>query len=158
MEIKLIGTILVKFLILVLILLTGLVIGCSTSSEPSEVSISLAIKYDMSSHQLSLVSVDEPNNSLNDNSLIKLRQGDRFTINLTSDVEGGFHIHGYDILNDVETEKPLSFTFVATATGKYDMVFHRFAGEGHQDHGDMSKDDEHEDMEIVLGSIEVFPN
>ena len=177
-EIKLIGTILMKFLILVLILLTGLVKGCSTSSEPSEVSISLAIKYDMSSHQLSLVSVDEPNKdydmgshnqyySLNDNSLIKLRQGDTFTINLTSDVEGGFHIHGYDFLNDVETEKPLSFTFVATATGKYDMVFHRFAGEGHQDHGngeghqdhgDIAKDDEHEDMEIVLGSIEVFPN
>ena len=47
------------------------------------------------------------------------------------------------------------------------MVFHRFAGEGHQDHGngkghqdhgDIAKDDEHEDMEIVLGSIEVFPN
>jgi len=178
MEIKLIGKILMKFLMLVSILLTGLIIGCSTSSEPSEVNISLAIKYDMSSHELSLVSVEEPNKdydmgshnqyySLNDNNVIKLRQGDTFTINLTSDVDGGFHIHGYDILNDVETEKPLSFTFVANATGKYDMVFHKFTGEGqqdhgdgegHQDYGDMAKDDEHGDMETVLGSIEVFPN
>ena len=50
-----------KCLILNLILLTGLIVGCSGSSEPSETSISLAIKYDMNSHELSLLSVDEPN-------------------------------------------------------------------------------------------------
>jgi len=160
-----------KFSILILasVLLLGLMAGCASSAEPSEVSISLAITYDMNSHELSLASVEEPNKgydigshnqyySLNDNGVIKLRQGDTFTINLTSDVAGGFHIHGYEILNDVETEKSLSFTFLANATGKYDMVFHRFTGEGHQDHGDMVKDDEHGDMKIVLGSIEVFPN
>ena len=56
------------------------------------------------------------------------------------------------------------------------MVFHRFMGndhgdhekDEHGDHGDHEKDehgehgehekDEHEDMEVVLGSIEVFPN
>ena len=160
---------LMKFLLLVSILLTGLIIGCASSAEPSKVSISLAIQYDMNSHELSLVSVEEPNKdydmgshnqyySLNENNVIKLRQGDTFTINLTSEVEGGVHIHGYDILNDVETEKSLTFTFVANATGKYDMVFHGFMGEDHQDHEDMSKDDEHGDMEIILGSIEVFPN
>ena len=151
------GEILMKFLLLVSILLTGLIIGCASSAEPSKVSISLAIQYDMNSHELSLVSVEEPNKdydmgshnqyySLNENNVITLRQGDTFTINLTSEVEGSVHIHGYDILNDVETEKSLTFTFVANATGKYDMVFHRFMGE---DHGD---------MEIILGSIEVFPN
>ena len=134
-----------KCLILNLILLTGLIVGCSGSSEPSETSISLAIKYDMNSHELSLLSVDEPNKdydmgshnqyyALNDSGVIKLRQGDTFTINLTSEVAGGFHIHGYDILNEVEADKSLTFTFVANATGKYDMVFHRFMGEKHQDH------------------------
>jgi len=168
-EIKLIGTILMKLLILNLMLLTGLIVGCSGNSDPSEASISLAIKYDMNSHELSLLSVDEPNKDydmgshnqyyvLSDNSVIKLRQGDTFTINLTSEVAGGFHIHGYDILNDVDAEKSLSFTFVADATGKYDMVFHRFMGEKQQEHGDMAKDEEHGDMETVLGSIEVFPN
>ena len=176
-----------KALIFLCLLLSALIIGCSGSTGPSEVSISLAIKYDINSHKLSMVSLDEPDKdydmgshnqyySLNDNSVIKLRQGDTLSINLTSETPGGFHIHGYDILNDVDTDTTINFSFVANATGKYEMVFHRFMGndhgdhekDEHVDHGDHEKDehgehgehekDEHEDMEVVLGSIEVFPN
>ena len=118
-----------------------------------------------------MVSLDEPDKdydmgshnqyySLNDNSVIKLRQGDTLTINLTSEIPGGFHIHGYDILNDVDTDTTINFSFVANATGKYEMVFHRFMGNEHGEHGEHGEHekDEHEDMEVVLGSIEVFPN
>ena len=165
-----------KVLIFCSVLLSILIIGCSGSTGPSEVSISLAIKYDINSHELSMVSLDEPDKdydmgshnqyySLNDNSVIKLRQGDTLTINLTSEIPGGFHIHGYDILNDVDTDTTINFSFVANATGKYEMVFHRFMGNEHGEHGehgehekDEHEKDEHEDMEVVLGSIEVFPN
>ena len=160
-----------KVLIFCSVLLSILIIGCSGSTGPSEVSISLAIKYDINSHELSMVSLDEPDKdydmgshnqyySLNDNSVIKLRQGDTLTINLTSEIPGGFHIHGYDILNDVDTDTTINFSFVANATGKYEMVFHRFMGNEHGEHGEHGEHekDEHEDMEVVLGSIEVFPN
>tara|TARA_B100000686_G_scaffold351784_1_gene451523 strand:- start:10149 stop:10652 length:504 start_codon:yes stop_codon:yes gene_type:complete len=166
-----------KALIFVSILLSVLIIGCSGSTGPSEVSISLAIKYDINSHKLSMVTLDEPDKDYdNDNSVIKLRQGDTLSINLTSEIPGGFHIHGYDILNDVDTDTTINFSFVANATGKYEMVFHRFMGndhgehekDEHGEHGEHEKDehgehgehekDEHEDMEVVLGSIEVFPN
>jgi len=149
-----------SMLVVVSVLLLGLIMGCGGTTGPSEVSIGLDLKYDINSHELNLVSVEEPNKdydmgshnqyySLNDNNVIKLRQGDTLTINLTSEVKGGFHIHGYNILNDVEIGKLVTFTFIADATGKYAMVFHRFMDEDHTDHAD---------MEIALGSVEVFPN
>lgn len=116
--------------------------------------------------------------------IIKVKQGDTVTINVDSDVKGGFHLHGYDLYNEVAPGEPMSFTFVADATGNFEIQFHKFAlasdepatdemamadGEMEGDHEDTAEDDHEEDehdaeehadgdeTELHLGSLQVFP-
>ncbi len=102
--------------------------------------------------------------------IIKVKQGDHVTINVESDEQGGFHLHGYDLYNEVAPGEPMTFEFTADATGNFEIQFHKFTmasdepemGEDMAD-GEMVDDHdagEHEmggETELHLGSLQVFP-
>lgn len=103
---------------------------------------------------------------LSNRKLIKINHNDTVTFRITSDVEGGFHVHGYDLLVDVGPTSKADMNFTADATGKFDIVLHEFESDSdhsdHSDHsdGDMKHDSDHSDDESVvhLGVLEVHPN
>ena len=100
---------------------------------------------------------------LSNRKLIKINHNDTVTFRITSDVEGGFHIHGYDLLVDVGPASKADMNFTADATGSFDIVLHKFESDSdHSDHsdGDMKHDSDHSDDESVvhLGVLEVHPN
>ena len=106
--------------------------------------------------------------------VIKVNQGDHVTINVESDAKGGFHIHGYDLFNEVAPDTPLTFDFEAAATGKFEIMFHPFSlasdmdeghggveSHGHEDHDEsevtMKPENDPKKTEVSLGSLQVFP-
>jgi hypothetical protein len=118
------------------------------------------------------------------NDIIKVKQGDTVTVNVESDVQGGFHLHGYDLYNEVAPDAPMSFSFVADATGNFEIQFHKFTmasdkpsdekmADGEMAEGDHEEDEHAEDehaedehtgehdgegeTELHLGSLQVFP-
>ncbi len=97
--------------------------------------------------------------------VIRVKQGDTVTINFVSDVAGELHLHGYDVLHDVSPDASSSLQVVADATGSFDITLHVTANEGEE--GEESAPEEHveghdeggdhEEEEIDLGSLQVFP-
>ena len=51
-------------------------------------------------------------------------QDDTITLNLTSDVHGEVHIHGYELKQEVGPDEPALIVFQADATGRYAMEMH----------------------------------
>jgi hypothetical protein len=75
-------------------------------------------------------------------------------------VQGGFHLHGYDLYNEVGPGAPMSFYFVADATGNFGIQFHKFPIAADDHAPDDHAADGHEDeaaMDLDLGSLQVFP-
>lgn len=117
--------------------------GACTESEPESLTFNVEIEGDA----WNLVG-----------EIVKVRQGDHLTFNLSSDVRGGFHIHGYDLFNEVAPGEPASFEFTADATGNFEIMLHKFTLASDMDHGEMSQDaGEEELLEVRLGWLQVFP-
>jgi len=55
---------------------------------------------------------------------IRVKQGDSVTLNLKSDRPGSFHIHGYDLQQEVVVGEVTPFQFLANATGRFGINFH----------------------------------
>ena len=55
---------------------------------------------------------------------IQVKQGDNVTLNLETDRPGSFHIHGYDLEQEVAAGEVTRFQFVANATGRFRINFH----------------------------------
>lgn len=98
---------------------------------------------------------------------IDVRQGDTVTVNVESDTRGGFHLHGYDLFEVVAPGEPASIGFVADATGRFEIMLHKFtlAGDGGgmemdgsgEGHGGMEMDGGDEETEVRLGWLRVLP-
>ena len=99
---------------------------------------------------------------------IDVRQGDTVTVNVESDVRGGFHIHGYDLFEVAAPGEPASIEFVADATGRFEIMLHKFTlasdeagmemGGGGGEHGDMEMGSgDAADTEVRLGWLRVLP-
>ena len=58
---------------------------------------------------------------------IRVKQGDKVTLNLETDRPGSFHIHGYDLQQEAVVGEVTQFQFVANATGRFRMNFHGVA-------------------------------
>jgi plastocyanin len=56
--------------------------------------------------------------------IVTVTQGDQVTIKVMSDETGEFHISGYEIENDMEVGKELSFSFTADKAGRYNFELH----------------------------------
>ena len=136
-----------RLLILALATLAALAAACG-SSQPQELTFDVVIA----------------NDSWNmEGEIIEVKQGDHITFNVESDVRGGFHLHGYDLYNEVAPGQPASFNFTADATGNFEIMLHKFTlasdredGMDHQDgHGGNGGEDE--ELEVRLGWFQVFP-
>ena len=55
---------------------------------------------------------------------IKVNQGDMVTLKIEADKRGEFHIHGYDIQQDVGAGEVTDFFFEADTTGRFKIAFH----------------------------------
>lgn len=69
---------------------------------------------------------------------ISVSEGDRVNLRVTSDAPVEFHLHGYDLEEEVEPGEPAELSFDATTTGRFEI----------EDH----------DTESVLGVILVQPS
>lgn len=61
--------------------------------------------------------------------IVTVTQGDQVTIKVMSDEAGEFHISGYEIENDMDAGKELSFSFTADKAGRYNFELHPKADE-----------------------------
>lgn len=55
---------------------------------------------------------------------IDVTEGDRATLNLTSDVPMEVHLHGYDLEAEVAPDEPAKLSFEANLTGRFEMEDH----------------------------------
>jgi plastocyanin len=76
---------------------------------------------------------------------IRVKQGDMVTLKIDTDESGEFHLHGYDIEQQIEENKVSDFYFVADATGRFRITLHPIGQDGHNEeeteghHGHESK-------------------
>ncbi len=87
---------------------------------------------------------------------IKVKQGDMVTLKIDADAGGEFHLHTYDIEQDVEADTLTDFYFVAEATGRFKITYHP---QGEHDKGEHN-DDNHggifESEELAPGTTFSF--
>ena len=115
--------------------------ACGGESEPQD----QVFKLDVRGGELAL-----------DSDALRVNQGDTVTLTISSDQHGRFHLHGYDLQKEITTGEVTTLTFVAFATGKFNIVFHT-ASEQSEGHGHDGHDDDEEKEEILIGSLEVQP-
>lgn len=69
---------------------------------------------------------------------ISVDEGERVNLRITSDAPLEFHLHGYDLEEEVEPGEPAELSFDATTTGRFEIENH--------------------DTESVLGALLVQPS
>jgi hypothetical protein len=90
---------------------------------------------------------------------IRVKQDDIVTLKIDAEESGEFHLHGYDIEQDIDEDEVADLYFVADATGRFRITFHHTGdAEAKKDdnEGDHGHDDE-EDEEVDIGFLEVGP-
>lgn len=90
---------------------------------------------------------------------VQVKQGDTVTLKINAAEAGEFHLHGYDLEQDLEEAEVADMVFVAEATGRFRITFH------HEEEADEhkpgsegageAKHDEEEEKDI--GFLEVLP-
>ena len=96
---------------------------------------------------------------------LSVKQGDKVTINWTSDAPASVHLHGYDIEIEVSPDEPGRMAFAADATGGFDITLHALTGaggeqdnHGHSEHsGDACSEPLPEGVSPVL-SVGIHPS
>ena len=87
---------------------------------------------------------------------IRVKQGDMVTLKIDAEDDGEFHLHGYDIEQNIDGDAVASFYFVADATGRFKITFHH-SKKGDDDHKEGNHGHEEEDAEFDIGFLEVGP-
>lgn len=80
---------------------------------------------------------------------IRVGQGDSVTLMIEVEEPGEFHLHGYDIEQDIEPGEAAELFFVADATGRFRITYHP-AGNGEGSHSD-DQQQSHESLEHQEG-------
>lgn len=89
---------------------------------------------------------------------IRVKQGDMVTLKIDAEDEGEFHLHGYDIEQNIGGDAVASFYFVADATGRFKITFHHSKKSDDEDkEGNHGHEDEEEGAEFDIGFLEVGP-
>ena len=55
---------------------------------------------------------------------ISVEEGDRVNLRITTDEPLEFHLHGYDLEEEVEPDQPAELWFDATTTGRFEIENH----------------------------------
>ncbi len=79
---------------------------------------------------------------------VVVSHNDLLVMNITSDISGSVHVHGYDLEHPVEAGVKSSFEMEAYATGKFNIAFHN-ADQGHNH----SAGHDHEDCKLDAADI-----
>ena len=90
---------------------------------------------------------------------IRVKQDDMVTLKIDAEESGEFHLHGYDIEQDIDEDEVGDLYFIADATGRFRITFHHTGdAEAKKDdkEGDHGHDDE-EGEEVDIGFLEVGP-
>jgi plastocyanin len=90
---------------------------------------------------------------------IRVKQGDMVTLKINAEESGEFHLHGYDIEQDIDEDGVADLYFAADATGRFRITFHHTGedeDEKEEKEGDHGHDDE-EGKEVDIGFLEVGP-
>ena len=87
---------------------------------------------------------------------IRVKQGDMVTLKIDAEDDGEFHLHGYDIEQNIDGDAVASFYFVADATGRFKITFHH-SKKGDDKHKEGNHGHEEEDAEFDIGFLEVGP-
>lgn len=90
--------------------------------------------------------------------IVTVTQGDQVTVKVMSDETGEFHVSGYEIENDMEAGKELTFSFTADKAGRYNFELHPKA-EGAETAAAEAETEEEgaEEDDIVIGAFVVNP-
>ncbi|MBM3948252.1 MAG: hypothetical protein FJ312_03240 [SAR202 cluster bacterium] len=75
------------------------------------------------------------------------------TLNITTDVTGEFHLHGYDLKLGLSPGPSQRMELVANATGNFPIEFHEAVGSSHEE----GSGEENEFGQYTLGSLQVLP-
>ena len=62
---------------------------------------------------------------------VKVKHKDMVTLSIESETGGQFHLHGYDIEQEVKGGEPTDFYFVAEVEGRFPITFHELEEESH---------------------------
>ena len=99
-----------------LTLLTLLLAACGGNTEPQERVFDLDIAGG---------SLDEEHRTL------RVDHNDEVVLRITSDQEGNFHLHGYDLETSLTPGETAEMAFTANATGKFDFEMHTGSDHSH---------------------------
>ena len=132
----------VVLIVIIAVLVTILAAACG-GGEPEDLEIPVKLEHEKL-----------------DPETIRVKQGDRVTLNIEADGSGKFHLHGYDIEQDVVAGEVTDFFFEADATGRFPITFHRSEKEGGEDDETSGgEEDEHNEKrgDVEIGILEVQP-
>ncbi len=124
-----IAAVLLTLAVAVLVLLGGCAAG-----EPQEVEFAVTIRDDRMSPDT-----------------IQVKHGDAVTLKIDSDIPGAFHLHGYDIEQEVQPGEVTDFAFTADATGRYRIAYHKSGDDGTSGHGHGSMSQDAIESEVPVG-------
>ena len=89
--------------------LAAMALAACGGSEPQDVSFDFAV-------------VDRALTA-NDTTFVAT-QGDTVTLNLSADEDAEFHVHGYELIQEVAAGESATITFEANATGRFSVEMH----------------------------------
>lgn len=111
-------------------------LGCTTS-EPKQMVFTLSIE----------------SKDLQESPSLTVKQNDDVVLNIKSDEQALFHLHGYALEAHLEPNTTSTLSFKANATGKFDFEMHIDEHAGTHSHNH----EEDDSNKIHLGSLEVHP-
>ncbi len=56
---------------------------------------------------------------------LRVREGQRVTLRVRSDVADELHVHGYDLSAPLPAGEPVALAFIATRAGRFEIELHR---------------------------------
>ena len=92
-----------------IVVLTAIALAACGSSEPQDVSFDLTV-------------VDRALTA--EDTTFVATQGDTVTLNLSADENAEFHVHGYELIEEVAADATGTITFEADATGRFAVEIH----------------------------------
>ena len=120
----------------IIFLLTFLSYGCSANNDEFT-----KIKFDLTFKNMELI----PDS-------INIKENSELNLNITSDIDGELHIHGYNIEGEISKNKISNITIKLNATGNFPIAFHPESND--HDHHETKKTT-HE--ETLVGNLIVNP-
>ena len=84
----------------------------------------------------------------------QVNQDDKVTLVVRSDQPVNFHLHGYDLEQDITPDEPAEFVFTASATGSFPITVHLAApAMAMDDHGSMGGIEEPQGMGVSIQAV-----